>query len=276
MSKARNVILWTTIAALSLLPTQEADAWSAMRRRHNHNQEMRAKREATEKAIAESLAKDTVSFEKEYLKQQLDTNLESYFRKEGVKKLIAFYWNDTYKSKLSEMIDTISSDPKKYCNFTKDVKLHNIWFREYEWEVINDTIRLSLNEQMIDILLKQTYNEYFTEMNNKVNTKLKSILDSKDTESLEFYYGKETISSSLQNMMEEIVNNPEKYWKLENWEFSFADKDWKLLHEEELKKLWEEYFDDSKAAFSENFLKLMACIAVFIIGWVFILWIKER
>lgn len=52
---------------------------------------MRAKREATEKAIAESLAKDTVSFEKEYLKQQLDTNLESYFRKEGVKKLIAFY-----------------------------------------------------------------------------------------------------------------------------------------------------------------------------------------
>ena len=64
---------------------------------------------------------------------------------------------------------------------------------------------------MIDILLKQTYNEYFTEMNNKVNAKLKSILDSKDTESLEFYYGKETISSSLQNMMEEIVNNPEKY-----------------------------------------------------------------
>lgn len=64
---------------------------------------------------------------------------------------------------------------------------------------------------MIDILLKQTYNEYFTEMNNKVNAKLKSILDSKNTESLEFYYGKETISSSLQNMMEEIVNNPEKY-----------------------------------------------------------------
>jgi succinate dehydrogenase flavin-adding protein (antitoxin of CptAB toxin-antitoxin module) len=64
---------------------------------------------------------------------------------------------------------------------------------------------------MIDILLKQTYNEYFKEMNNKVNAKLKSILDSKDTESLEFYYGKETINSSLQNMMEEIVNNPEKY-----------------------------------------------------------------
>jgi hypothetical protein len=52
---------------------------------------MRAKRIATENAIAESLKKDTISFEKEYLKQQLDNQLESYFNNSGKKNLIAFY-----------------------------------------------------------------------------------------------------------------------------------------------------------------------------------------
>ena len=104
MWKARNIILWWAVAALALLPTQEADAWSAARRRRLHDQEMRAKRRATQMAIVLSLKKDTISFEKEYLRQQLDNQLEWFFRQEWKEKLISFYWENVYKDKLAHMI----------------------------------------------------------------------------------------------------------------------------------------------------------------------------
>lgn len=274
MWKAKNIVLWWAIAALTLMPG-EADAWAATRRRHHHNEEMRAKRIATENAIAESLKKDTISFEKEYLKQQLDNQLESYFNNSGKKNLIAFYGEEWFHNKLQYMISKISANPKQFCEFSKDVKLHSIGLRKYEGEVVNDSIRLQIKNRELQSLSRHIFSEYFSEVDTKLENQVKELTKNSDMDLLNGHYWKERVDIKIKAIIEEMINNPQKYWRLEQWVYYLQNPDWSLIKEKEIKELWWEYFDEDSAAFRE----LISKISLIVIGaiWVFVVikWIYE-
>lgn len=195
---------------------------------------MRTKqRIATNKEIVMSF--EVVPFEKEYIKQQLDNHLENYFREEWKEKLIAFYWEDNYKAKIVNMINIISNDPLRYCEFVKsekDIK---------EWKEI---VRLQLKKNEVEKLLKSIYSEYFSKIKEDFEYQIKILMNSKDMEALNGYYWKDNVEYRLRKFINEIISNPQKYWRLDSLSYSLVDEEWKIIKEKEITELWEKYFDE--------------------------------
>ena len=236
---------------------------------------MRAKREATEKAISESLAEDTISFEKEYLRQQLDNQLENYFSNSGKRNLISFYNEEWFHKKLQYMISVISANPKQFCDFSKDVKLHSVWLREYEGEVINDSIKLQLKIREIQSLSRHIFSEYFSEVDKKLENQIKELTKNSDMDVLNSHYWKEVVENKIRDIIEEMMDNPQKYGRLEQWAYHLQNSDWSLIKEKEIKELWWKYFDEDSAVFRNIITKISFIVIGAIWAFVIIKWIYD-
>ena len=256
-------ILPVAATILALLFSQKVDANPVVIRQ---NREKRAKSEAIQKAISESLKNDTISFESGYLRQQIDVELERILGNEFKMNLIKFYGEDVYKEKRNHMVNIISSNRSYYMILTKEAEAKEIWLWKYEWVVLNDSIKIITHPWRLWNLLRDEYWNYFSELNKKINQELEVFMKSKDMKDLEDYYWREELENRIKKIINEINKEPRKYWNYYDWFYSIVDVEWNLIKEGEMKELWGKYINENAAESSKSFsdfvwtiLKIIAC-----------------
>lgn len=92
-------------------------------------------------------------------------------------------------------------------------------------------------------------------------------MESRDMENLEAYYWKKDIEWRLKEIINEIMKDTQKYWKLENWSYSLVDGEWKLIKEKEVMELWKKYFDENVAKNFDIFYKGLLTVLIWSFIW---------
>lgn len=119
-----------------------------------------------------------------------------------------------------------------------------------EWEGISKETK-KIQHELVDTLNndKSSSNDVIS-FDDAIVMKIEEWIDSlkgqekKDIKKLIKYYWKEEFDNRMSNVVKDIINNPDIYWRYDkDWNYSMVDKDWNLYEQKNLEELIESRFD---------------------------------